>query len=138
MISNAQKAVLHVGKSQLKLDDETYRAILREQGGVDSSTDLTEKGFDAVMSRFDQLGFRPIGGRKRRRWSNPKPSNPVTPEQQHLIAQLYEQLGWRELPRQMGFNKRCCRKSWPQTRTDANKVIEGLKAIAARSAATEA
>ena len=137
MISNAQKAVLHVAKAQLKLSDDFYRAILKEQGGVDSSTKLTDKGFEAVMRRFEELGFQMVGhtrrARSRRRWSNPQPGNPVTPDQQQLIATLYGQLGWAELPRQMGFSKRCCGKSWPQTRTDANKVIEGLKAMLARS-----
>jgi hypothetical protein len=46
-----------------------------------------------------------------------------------MIHELYEQLGWNDQSRQMGFSKRCCRKSFPQTRNDGIKVIEGLNAI---------
>jgi hypothetical protein len=67
-----------------------------------------------------------------RRLRVPRPKGTVTQQQLDLIAALYTQLGWTELPRQIGFSKRCCRKSWPQTRTDANKVIEGLKAMLGR------
>ncbi len=131
MISNAQKAVLHVAKAQLHLDDEMYRAILREQAEVGSSTELTNDGFDKVMRRLEELGFQNTA-RKARRWSKPSPQSAITAEQQALIRELYSQLGWTEMPRQIGFNKRCCGKSWPQTRTHANKVIEGLKAICGR------
>lgn len=44
-----------------------------------------------------------------------------------LIAKLYRDLGWTSDAQQMGFNKKCCRKSWPQTRSDATKVILGLE-----------
>lgn len=37
--------------------DEVYRAMLRELGGVDSSTQLDAAGFAAVMERFKALGF---------------------------------------------------------------------------------
>ena len=130
MISNAQKAMLHVAKSQLKLEDEMYRAILREQGGVESSTELTNTTFERVIRRLEELGFVNSARRPLRR--DRRPTEPVTPEQQQKIRDLYATLGWTETARQMGFNKRCCRKSWPQTRTDAAKVIEGLKAIVAR------
>lgn len=48
------------------------------------------------------------------------------------MQELYRELGWAPGAPQMVFSKRCCKKSFPQTRTDANKVIEGLKAIAGR------
>jgi hypothetical protein len=131
MISNAQKAVLHIAKSQLQLEDEMYRAILQENSGCSSSSDLTNTTFDQVMKRLEELGFKNTARRPRPR-RQPHGAAMITADQQHLIKDLYEQLGWTEMPRQMGFSKRCCKKSFPQTRTDANKVIEGLKAIMKR------
>ena len=58
----------------------------------------------------------------------------ATPEQLALIQELFEKHGWTEGERQAGFSKGHCGKSWPQTRRDANKVIEGLKAMLARVA----
>jgi len=136
MITTAQKAVLHIAKSQLNLDDDTYRSILHEQGGVDTSIDLTNKTFERVIRRLEELGFRNTS--RRPRWKSPKPSAAITTDQQDLIRVLYRELGWTETARQMGFNKRCCCKSWPQTRTDAFKVIEGLKAMITRQAKQKA
>jgi hypothetical protein len=130
MISKAQITLLHVAKTRLGLEDEMYRAILREQGGVDSSTQLTNANFDRVMKRFEELGF--VNTAKRPRWRTAQPKGLVTPAQQGLIRGLYEQLGWSDVARQIGFSKRVCKKSFPQTRGDANKVIEALKAMIKR------
>lgn len=127
MISAAQKAILHVAKSKLRLERDEYEAILQAEAGVTSSTDLDKTGFDRVMKRFEHLGFHNTS-RKRR----PRPQEPITPFQQQLIRELYRELGWIEIERQTGFSKRQIAKPWPQTRRDANKVIEGLKAIAKR------
>lgn len=137
MISAKQKTLLHVAKAKLGLDREAYETILQAEAGVRSSNDLTNSGFDKVVRRFEELGFQNIARRPRpkRRYSKPGPTEPVTPDQQRLLDELYAQLGWQELPRRMGFSKRTCGKSWPQTRTDAAKVIEGLKAMLKRRGA---
>lgn len=62
-LTNAEKAVIHVAKSQLHMQDEDYRALLLRAGGVSSSTELTAAGFAAVMSEFERLGFRATRGR---------------------------------------------------------------------------
>lgn len=129
-ISNAQKAILHVAKSRLHLDRDQYEAVLQAAAGVHSSSELDNSGFDRVMSRFEELGFENRSTTKKRR--TPRPASPITPQQQMLIRDLYLQLGWNDVARQAGFNQRQVRKPWPQTRRDANKVIEGLKAILAR------
>jgi hypothetical protein len=122
-------------------DDDAYRAVLRVQAGVNSSTDLDNDGCTSVLRWFEEQGFKNTA--KKRRWSNPKPLDPVTPEQQEKMRALYTQLGWTEISRQMGFNKRVTRSkahpaglSWPQTRSDATKVIEGLKAMIKRASGT--
>ena len=56
-LSNKQKAVLHVAKSKLGLEDETYRDALQAYGGVSSSKDLDYPGFLSVMQHFARCGF---------------------------------------------------------------------------------
>lgn len=56
--------LLHVARKQLGLDEDTYRDILREWGGVESSADLDEGGFKAVMFRLEKLGFQSTGGKR--------------------------------------------------------------------------
>lgn len=134
MISNAQKAVIHVAKTALRLRDEEYRALLKAEAGVASSADLDAAGFERLMKRFEKLGFVSTAKQRRRSRRVPAPAGMATPDQLALIQELYRQLGWSEVARQMGFSKRCCKKAFPQTRTDANKVIEGLKAMISRGA----
>ena len=59
MISKRQKAILHVAKAKLGMDDETYRLVLLKVAGVTTSNDLTQDGFEAVMGFFDHCGFKP-------------------------------------------------------------------------------
>ena len=135
MITAKQKQMLHIAARSLGIDRDSYEAILFSQAGVRSSNDLDNAGFDNVIRRFEELGFRNTA-RRTRRYRPARPQGAVTPDQQQLIEQLYQQLGWTEMPRKIGFNKRACKKSWPQTRTDANKVIEGLKAMLHRQEAS--
>jgi Protein of unknown function (DUF1018) len=58
MITQKQIGVLHVAKAALKLDDETYRAILSRVANVESSKLLDLLGFMKVMKEFERLGFR--------------------------------------------------------------------------------
>jgi len=47
---------IHLGKKQLGLDDDSYRALLANYGGADSSAKLDAKGMDAVLARMQALG----------------------------------------------------------------------------------
>ena len=49
--------LLQVARARLKLTEEDYRAILETYGGSRSARGLDNRGFDAVMDRFRQLGF---------------------------------------------------------------------------------
>lgn len=131
-ISNRQKALLHVAKTQLGLDDDVYRLILEQEAGVTSSKDLTPHGFEKVLARFEQIGFEPELRYQRGRATQRDPQALTTPAQQKLINDLYDILGWDERKRRTGFNRRVVKKPWPQTREEANKVIEALKAMVAR------
>lgn len=52
-------AQIHLGKKQLGLDEETYRALLWSVWRVRSAADLDEAGRRAVLDHMKQRGFRP-------------------------------------------------------------------------------
>lgn len=56
-IGAAKISLVHVAKTQLGMDDEAYRAMLSRVTGVQSSRDLDERGFLAVMWEFERYGF---------------------------------------------------------------------------------
>jgi len=47
---------IHIGKQQLGLDDETYRAMLMTIGGVKSAKDLTPEGISKVVAHLERAG----------------------------------------------------------------------------------
>lgn len=49
--------LIHVGKTQLGLDDELYREVLESTTGKTSSKLLTVQQLEAVLDRMKQLGF---------------------------------------------------------------------------------
>ena len=52
----------------------------------------------------------------------------ITQEQQEYIYRLFQQLGWTESSRRTGFTKKQLKgKAWPQTNTEAGKLIQALK-----------
>lgn len=58
-LTGKQTALIKVAAKQLGLNDDDYRAVLLHEAGAESSRDLDNDGFDAVMARFKALGFRP-------------------------------------------------------------------------------
>jgi transposase len=138
MISTAQIRLLHTAKNVLHLTDDDYRALLKAEAGVTSSKDLDNRGLNRVLKRLQKAGFKNTAHRPRRA----QPQGLISPEQQQLIEDNYERLarltaaagnpGFHTFAARSGFNRRCCRKAMPQTRADANKVIEGQKAIIQR------
>lgn len=58
-LTNLQKAMVHVAKSQLNMEDADYRELLMRVAGVSSSTRLNVSGFERVMAEFERLGFKP-------------------------------------------------------------------------------
>ncbi|MBE3574560.1 MAG: regulatory protein GemA [Firmicutes bacterium] len=132
-ITVKQKALLHIAKTRLGLDDDLYRAILEQEAGVRSSKDLGPEGLDRVLKRLAALGFeaRPHEPTLRTR-SARRPGELPSAAQMKYIEHLYENLGWYESRRRVGFNRRVVGHPWPQTREEANKVTEALKAMIAR------
>lgn len=132
MLNKQQKAVIHVAKNQLRLDEDTYRTILKTYGKVESSRDLNEAGFEQVMKYFRTLGFR-----MKRKKANLPPATTIITRQMFRIENLYNKLGWTDKKRQIGFNQRMIKKAWPQTTFEANKIIEALKAMIEREERNE-
>lgn len=53
---NAAIGKIHIGKEQLGMDEETYRAMLLTLGGVKSSKDLTNEGLNKVLRHLEKAG----------------------------------------------------------------------------------
>lgn len=50
--------LVHVARSQLRLTDEEYRTILREQGGAGSAGDMSAAQLQRVVDYFKKQGFK--------------------------------------------------------------------------------
>jgi hypothetical protein len=135
-IGPKKKALVHIAKEDLHLDEESYRQILKSVAGVESSTQLNQEGFQRVMRRFQEMGFRGL---------LPHPYRPVpkgrlipldslqgfeaiTESQQSFITYLLENLSWEE-GHYHAFCQRIVKKSSPQTKREGQKIIIGLMAI---------
>lgn len=50
--------LIHVGKRDLQVDDDSYRAILRQVAGKASAADLTIPELDRVLQHMKRCGFK--------------------------------------------------------------------------------
>lgn len=50
-------AKVHIAKKELGLDDGLYRAILKEEFGVESAADLRVEELEQLVRRFEEKGF---------------------------------------------------------------------------------
>nr|DAT12911.1 MAG TPA: Protein of unknown function (DUF1018) [Bacteriophage sp.] len=131
-LTKKQIALLHVAKNKLGLDEGNYRTILSVHGGVESAKDLTLGGFERVMKYMERLGFAaPTYAKGKRRLMRDADALIEAP-QQYKITQLFEVLGIDTAERRQAFCRRVIKKAWAQTRGEANKIIEGLKAMQRR------
>jgi len=126
-------ALLHIAKKQLSLDDETYRDILYVQAGVRSAKGLDFDGFERVMERLCELGFKSKKPRKRPADLDVELADAITEKQQGYIRYLFHEVGMTDTKRQAGFCRRQLgNRFWPQTRDEARIIIESLKKMTAR------
>lgn len=102
-IRKRQLAQIHIAKSDLGLDDDTYRALLIDVTGVDSAAKLNATQRRAVLERFFEKG-----------WVNKKQKGrprTVSPDRAPLIRKIGALLADMKLPwsyadgiaKQMGF-----------------------------------
>ena len=135
-IGRKKKALVHIAKSDLHLDEVTYRQILKGVAGVESSTDLTTEGFGKVMERFQEMGFKgllphpdhPIPKGRLIPSDSPQGLEAITSSQQNFIAYLLEKLNWEE-GHYHAFCQRIIKRSEALTKRDGQKIIIGLMAI---------
>ncbi len=78
--------LLHVAKTKLQMDDDSYRANLAAvSNGKTSSKELTILQLEAALSRFQQLGFKPLATGKKRL----SPSSKDQPDERSVIRALW-------------------------------------------------
>ena len=132
-ITNSQLALIHVAKKELGLSDEDYQALLATHGGVTSAKYLMLDGFEKVMKRLETLGFESSKKPQPAYAPTRDPDGKPYPAQISMINHYFTALGIAETARRQGICKRITGgMPWPQTRAEANKIIEGLKAMLAR------
>jgi hypothetical protein len=135
-IGQKKRAVIHIAKDDLHLDEESYRQVLKSVAGVESSTRLTREGFEKVMKRFQEMGFKgllpypyhPVPKGRLIPSGSPQGFESITPSQQDFISYLKETLTWDE-GHYHAFCQRIIKKPIPQTKRDGQKIIIGLMAI---------
>ena len=135
-IGRKKKAIVHIAKEDLHLDEESYHQILKGVAGVESATQLTEAGFEKVMHRFQEMGFKgllpdpyqPVPKGRLIPPESPQGQETLTSSQLSFISYLLEKLGWEE-EHYRAFCRRIIKKSDPLTKRDGQKIIIGLMAI---------
>ena len=135
-IGRKKKALVHIAKSNLHLDEVTYRQILKGVAGVESATELTTEGFGKVMKRFQEMGFKgllpspyqPVPRGRLIPLESPQGFEPLTQNQLNFIAYLLERLNWDE-GHYHAFSQRIIKKAAPLTKREGQKIIIGLMAI---------
>lgn len=123
-------AQIHIAKSQLKLDEADYRALLKDATGKSSSKDMTPAELGKVIEALVKLGFKVVSkgapdGKKSKR------------PNVRLIFGLWSELGARGLienasrPALFAFVEKMTKVAHPDwlDNGQANKVVEALKAI---------
>ena len=140
-LAKRQIQIIHVAKSKLALDEDTYRDILFAHAGVRSSKALDYAGFKAVMKHFEGCGFKSsfqhagTKGRKQR-------PGMATEKQIRKIYAMWWSLGGSYYKQ---GKERTALRSFLKKRfgvdhenfldfKNAHKVIEAVKAIADREA----
>ena len=135
-IGKKKKAVVHIAKGDLHLDEESYRQILKGVAGVESATQLSKEGFEKVMGRFQEMGFKgllphpyhPIPKGRLIPPDSPQGMESITSSQKDFITYLSEKLNWGGGHYQ-AFCQRIIKKPEPLTKREGQKIIIGLMAI---------
>ena len=143
-IGRKKKALVHIAKEDLHLDEESYRQILKGVAGVESSTQLSIEGFEKVMRRFEEMGFKgllpdpyqPVPKGRLIPSGSPQGFEGITISQQDFVHYLLERLGWDQ-DHYHAFCQRIVKKPEPMTKRDGQKIIIGLMAILRKKAMEE-
>ncbi|CAD5107196.1 gp16 family protein [Zestomonas carbonaria] len=58
-INKGTLSKIHIAKSQLGMDDDTYRTVLGRVAGVRSAKDLTTSQASKLLTEFERMGWKP-------------------------------------------------------------------------------
>jgi hypothetical protein len=144
-IGSKKKALIHIAKESLHLDEEAYREILKAVAGVESAVELTREGFEKVMKRFQEMGFKgllpnpyqPVPKGRLIPSGSPQGFEEITKSQKGFISYLLRELDWDE-GHYHAFSQRIIKKPSPLTKRDGQKIIIGLMAILRKKARDQA
>lgn len=138
MLPKSKIAVVQVARRETRMGEDDFRQLLRDYGGVESTTELDQRGFEAVMDRFRTLGF--ISRRVREGIGTGRPGM-ATDAQIGLIRDLWKEAAVvpsdRNLARWLEkyFGTSAVRFL---TFRKAHRVIGAMRAMIARKAAQDA
>lgn len=137
---------IHVAKSQLGLDDATYRAILRRVTGKESAKECSFTELENLKAEMENLGWKPARKAHPRAGTRPLADGEVAAKLRALWISGYH-LGVVKDPseaalaafvkRATGGKKRGVDALQWLTDADARKAIEAVKAWLAREAGVE-
>jgi len=122
-------AAIHANAKQMGLDDPARYDLQLKLTGVTSCRDMDLPQLmrvDRELRRLARIMPKRRPGRDERR-----PAEPPTREQLDLIANLAGVLGLA-LGQYRALCTRIVKHGWPQTRAEANQVIEAMKAMQQR------
>lgn len=114
-------AAIHIAAKQLGLDDDAYRALLREVAGVESARDLDAAGRRAVLARLGRSNVTSI-----RDWRTPRIAKA------RALWDALARAGVIRAPGEGAWLRFCARQTGvarPQWATSdgLNRLIEALK-----------
>ena len=129
-INSIQIKIIHVAKNQLKIDDDLYRSMLRQWFDAASSKELTYEQASTFINELKKKGFKiKRSGRRLRGIKSPNLIQLASPQELKLIEHLKQDIRWqyhdgfkRWIKRRFGIER-------IKTRKEAQKIIEGLKAM---------
>ena len=136
-VSRQQIALVHVAAHQLGMGDADYRAVLMGAAGVRSASDLGTTGFNAVMRRFEALGF--ASARAAAPQYGERPGMATAAQVRAIRAHWNAWHGGRDASESARALRHWLEHFYGVTDlrfcdvTTAQKAIEGLKAMAART-----
>lgn len=119
--------LVHVGRRELRLDDDTYRALLASTVGKDSSSAMTVLELERVVSAMKKRGFKV----RQKAGTRTQARDPVSSKIRALWLDLHA-AGYVDDPSEKALNAYVMRSSgiadlhWI-TGGQATKVIEELK-----------
>lgn len=115
---NKELALIHIAKTQLGLDDDTYRDLLFNIAGVRSSRELDNKGREQILQHMKTKGWQKKTPARAARGAPKKSNSSIEP----LIAKIGALLTEMQLP--WTYAHAIARQMWKRDRLEWCKPDE--------------